>query len=294
LPQDAVNNGFTNPSLIVVGNVVKLRDRLNWFEERPLFGKNIVVTRAREQASGMAHGLALHGAQVTSFPTIHIEPLDSPEIDKAVHELTSYDIVIFTSANGVDCFMKRMNMHRRDSRFFGKCVVAAIGSATAETLANYGIMADVTPKDYVAESLLESLREYGVKGRKILLARAKEARDVLPDGLRRAGAQVDVLPVYITRQYAQKHGADNARELCAAFEANQVDCVTFGSSSTVDNFFAQIPPDLARSGDKVRFACIGPITARTLAGYGFESHINPSEYTVPALVDAIVRHYSTG
>ena len=287
LPRQAVEHGFTNPSLIVVGEVVRLRERLNWFEARPLFGKHVVVTRAREQASGVARQLAALGAKVSTFPTIRIEPELSPELDQAIHNLGSYQWLVFTSANGVRHFFARAKALGRDARALAGVQLAAIGSATAQALEEHGLVADFVPQEFVAEAVAQGLVAKGLAGARILLARAAEAREVLPENLREAGALVDVVPVY--RTHPAKEGAEALRQ---AVEANQVDCVSFGSSSTVHNFFAQIPAATVRAADKLRFAAIGPITAATLQEYGFSSHIQPTEYTIDALVAAIEGHYA--
>lgn len=288
LPAKAIEQGFTNPSLIIVGEVVKLRGRLNWFEARPLFGKHIVVTRAREQASGVAQLLANLGARVSTFPTIHIEALASKELDDSIQALSSYDWVLFTSANGVKHFFARAAELGKDARSLAKAKVGAIGSATASALKEHGLIADFVPGEFVAEAIAEGLITHGVAGKRVLLPRAREARDVLPSMLQQAGAHIDVVPVYATLP-----ASEGAKALREAIEADTVDCVSFGSSSTVHNFFAQISPDLVRQKPELRFACIGPITAQTLSEYGFTSHIQPQVYTIDALVEAIQTHFTS-
>ena len=283
LPEAAVANGFTNPSVIVVGKVVSLHDRLNWFERKPLLGRSVVVTRAREQASGLADRLTALGAEVLQFPTIEIRPLtDQSTVDEAVARLGSFDWVVFTSANGVSCFWNRLGEAGKDARAFGGVRVAAIGPATAEALRARGIIPDFVPEAYIAESVAQGLVEQGMTGRKVLLARAAVARDVLPDALRRAGADVFVLPVYET---VPAHA--RLDEVMARLKERTLDYVTFGSSSTVDNFFASISEELVRESG-VRLACIGPVTAKTLGEHGFEADVMPNSFTIPALVDAVV------
>lgn len=290
LPEEAVKNGFTNPSVIVVGKVVSLHDRLNWFEQKPLLGRSVVVTRAREQASGLAAQLAELGAEVIQFPTIDIRPLaDYADVDAAVRDLPRYDWLIFTSANGVKCFWERLEAQGLDARALHGLQVAAIGPATAQAVRERGIAPDFVPDAYIAESIAKGLIEKGMDGKKILLPRAREAREVLPEELRKAGAEVHVLPVYETVPAAARR-----EEVLERLDAGTLDVVTFGSSSTVDNFFAQIPEERLLQGPdakRVKLAAIGPVTAKTLAKHGFAADIQPEEYTIPALVKALADHY---
>lgn len=283
LPEESA--GFTNPSLIVVGKVVTLHDRLNWFEKRPLFGKTVVVTRAREQASILVRDLENLGAEVIQFPTIAIQAsLNFNE--KTLYEIGTYTWVIFTSANGVDIFWDRLGSAGLDARTFCHTKVAAIGPATAGALQKYGIKADFLPESFIAESVAHGLLEkigYPI-GCRILIPRACKARESLPEILTAAGAIVHVLPLYET---VPAH--NNKDTLLTALEEDRVFCITFTSSSTVDHFFSTITPEILKHYPDVKFACIGPITARTLEQYGFTSNIMPETYTIPALVDAIAK-----
>ena len=289
LPQAAVDNKFSNPSVIVVGKVCSLHDQLGWFEQRPLYGRSIVVTRAREQASGLAQSLTELGANVIQCPTIATSPLaDYSELDAAVARLAEYGWIIFTSVNGVRHFWKRLAACGRDSRAIGQCMVAAIGPATADALRERGIEPDFIPARYVAEGVVEGLLALGpVAGVKMLLPRAAKAREVLPDELRKAGAQVDVIAAYETVPAAARKD-----EVLAAMQNGTLDCVTFGSSSTVENFLSLIPADELRAHPEVKLAAIGPVTAKTLADNGLPCHIQPEAYTIPALVEALKAHYS--
>ena len=290
LPEEAVRQGFTNPSVIIVGKVVTLRDRLNWFEHKPLLGRSVVVTRAREQASGLAARLAELGAEVIQFPTIDIKPLDdSAEVDAAVRGPKGYDWLIFTSANGVKCFWDRLEAQGLDARALAGLQVAAIGPATAQAVRAHGVAPDFVPEAYIAESVAKGLIEKGMDGKKVLLPRAREAREVLPEELRKAGADVRVLPVYETVPAAARRD-----DVLQRLEAGTLDVVTFGSSSTVDNFFAQIPADVVKAqpeGKRVKLASIGPVTTKTLAKHGFACDIQPDDFTIPALVKALVAYY---
>ena len=289
LPQAAVDQGFSNPSVIVVGKVCSLHDQLGWFEQRPLFGRSVVVTRAREQASGLAQELVQLGADVIQCPTIEISPLpDYAELDAAIDRLSEYAWLIFTSVNGVRWFWKRLEAAGKDSRALGLCRVAAIGPATAEALEARGIRPDFIPERYVAEGVVEGLLARGkVDGVRMLLPRAAKAREVLPDELRKAGARVDVISAYETIPAAARKD-----EVLERMQAGTLDCVTFGSSSTVENFLSLIPAETLRAHPEVRLAAIGPVTARTLEAHGLPCHIMAEEYTIPALVQALVSHYT--
>ena len=285
LPEEGKKQGFSSPSLIVVGNVVKLRDELNWFEQLPLRGKGVVVTRAREQASGMAKSLAKLGANVIQFPTIKIDPLaDYSGVHAAIKALHEYEWVIFTSVNGVKHFWLQLAALGLDTRALGGAKIAAIGPATAEILREKGIEPDFVPEKYVAEGVVKGLIERGMDGSKILLPRAKVAREILPEELRKAGAQVDILPVYET-----KPAGEAKEEVLELLKNGELHCVTFGSSSTVENFFDLVSPELIKEHrDSVKLASIGPITSNTLKEFGFSADIQPEDYTIPALVDELV------
>lgn len=283
LPEAAVTHGFSNPSLIVVGDVVKLHDRLNWFEEKPLLGKGVVVTRAREQASGLANSLGELGADVIQFPTIEIKELDDySAVHASIDALATYDWIVFTSVNGVKHFFKQLAAKKLDSRALAGLKIAAIGPATAEALTVRGLTADFIPDSYVAEGVVAGMIERGMGGMKVLLPRATVAREILPEELRKAGATVDVLPVYITVPCASKK-----EKVLERMADGELHCVTFGSSSTVENFFELIPADELKKHPEVKLACIGPITAKTLEGYGFTADIQPEDYTIPALVEEL-------
>lgn len=283
LPHAAVREGFANPSVIVVGQVVRMRAKLNWFEKRPLFGRTVVVTRAREQASDSAALFAKLGARVVQFPTIGIRPLDDyAELDAALQRLSSYSWLVFTSVNGVRFFRERLAAAHLDARALAGVKVAAIGPATADAVHQMGIVADFVPQAYVAESVAEGLIALGIQGQRFLLPRAAEAREVLPEKLREAGATVDIVPVYETRPVAE-----NRDKLLEELEAGRIDCVTFGSSSTVRHFLDAIPADTLRAHPETKLACIGPVTAKTLEDAGLKPDILPSAYTIPALVEAV-------
>lgn len=264
------------PAIFVVGEVVNLREQLKWFDTKILFGKKILVTRARTQSSKLSSALKNFGAEVIECPTIKIAaPSDNfKAADAAIKNLRGFDWVIFTSANGVEKFFERLKVHKLDARAFNK--VAAIGSATAEKLSTFGIIADVVPKDFVAESLAEALTNL-VVDKKILLARAEVARDFLPDALKNFGASVEVAPIYKI-----------IPELPAQIDFAALDMITFTSSSTVENFVAAHGVTPLK---KIPTAAIGSITAQTLKKFGINPVVIAKEFTIGGLVDAIKKFY---
>jgi uroporphyrinogen III methyltransferase / synthase len=276
------------PAITVVGEVVSLRDELNWFEHRPLFGRSIVVTRAREQASDFLAMLSELGARCIEFPTIDIQPPPSwNPLDEAIGRLSGYNWVIFTSVNGVLFFMERLRAAGMDSRALHGLKVAAIGPKTAESLESYGLRPDLVPKEYRAESILDGLSGEKLQGMHFLMPRAMVARDILPDTLREQGAHVDVVPAYETVIPKERSG-----EVADLFRKGEIDCVTFTSSSTVSNFFSLFEKDeILPLLQKVLIACIGPITAKTAEDHGLKIDIMPQKYTIPDLVQALKDHF---
>ncbi len=281
--------GVKAPAIIVVGEVVGLRDRLQWFEKRPLMGKTVVVTRAREQASDLVFALSGLGAACLECPTIQVAAAaDGAPLEQAIANLGSYDWIVFTSVNGVRFFFERLFAQGRDVRALGHLRTAAIGPATAERLRSFGLTTDILPDSYRAEAVAAAFAREAVRGKKILLPRAREARSVLPEALRAQGAIVAEVVAYETRAVA-----DAAEALLQRLEKRQIDLVTFTSSSTVKNFKALLPPaDFERLMAGVTVASIGPITSETACGLGFEVHISAQTYTIPGLCEAIVAFYA--
>jgi len=282
------SQNFKAPAIIIVGGVVSLREKLNWFEKRPIFGKKIVVTRAREQASGFVSQLAGLGAQVLEFPTIKIVPPDSYQgLDAAIKEIESYDWVIFTSPNGVGCFLERLKACGKDIRDLKGVKICSIGPETAKRISNLGVSVDFVPSEYRAEGIIEGIGE--VSGKRILIPRAKEAREILPDTLREKGAFVNIATAYGTIK------GDNDIDIKSALENNEIDIITFTSSSTVKNFVSMVKErDCFSLLDGVKIASIGPITANTVKEEGLNTDIMPTEYTISALTDAIIEHFAKG
>jgi uroporphyrinogen III methyltransferase/synthase len=279
------------PAVIVVGEVVRLRQQLNWFERRPLFGKRVLMTRAKEQAGELAVLLAGYGAEPIEAPTIEIaQPADWTPVDRAIDAIRAYDWVIFTSVNGVARFMTRMRARGRDARALAGCRLCCIGPRTAQELERFGLTADSIPADYQAEGVLATLGDRDLTDARVLIPRAEVARELLPDELRARGARVDVVSVYRT---ILPSGDD--KEWRRQLAEGQVHAVTFTSSSTVRNFVALLGGvDGAKASlQGVAIACIGPITARTVEEHGLAVAIMPAENTVPALVEAIVHYYGS-
>ena len=281
-------SNFKPPAVAVVGGVVSLREKLRWFDTRPLFGKRIVVTRAREQASDFAEILEREGACVVEFPTIRIVPPASWDaIDSAIERLGSYHWAIFTSVNGVKYFIERLKATGRDVRALKGIKLCAIGPKTASDIEELGLRLDFVPKEYRAEGILEGLGD--VKGMRILIPRAEVAREILPDELVRMGAVVDVVTAYKTVRPEGKR-----EDIMDLFNQGKIDAVTFASSSTVTNFLQMFDEGVGIKFLKdVKVASIGPITAETARKYGIETAIMPTDYTIPALAEAIVNYYKT-
>lgn len=264
------------PSTIVVGDVAAVD--VGWYERLPLFGQRVVVTRTRRQASELAAQLRHRGAAPVEFPTIDIvEPTDGgAALADAAARLDDYDWVVLTSPNGAE----RLCGAVRDARAFGTAAVAAIGPGTAKVLDQHHIVADLVPQRFVAEGLLEAFPAAPSEGGRVLLARAEEARDVLPDGLRAAGWSVDVAPAYRTVRPALTD--------TAVASLHEADIVTFTSSSTVRHFVDMVGVDRVPP----TVACIGPVTAATARELGLVVDVEASEHTIAGLVDALAAHIS--
>jgi len=280
--------GLKAPAIIVVGDVVELRESMRWFENKPLMGKRIVVTRAREQASDLLQLLTASGANCLECPTIRIAPPEDWELlDQAIQGLSAYQWLVFTSVNGVRFFFKRLFELGKDVRALHHIQIACIGPATEKRLRDFGLTCDILPESFRAESVVEAFRHQEVAGKRILLPRAKEARFILPKELTRMGADVDEIPVYVTRI-----ADDNTPALLTRLEDQSIDCVTFTSSSTVRNFKKLIPEAAFKQLlAPVTVACIGPITADTAKELGFDVHLVADTYTIPGLVNALIAYY---
>lgn len=279
--------GLEPPAIIVVGEVVRLREKLSWFESRPLFGKRILVTRSRAQASILSKLLAERGAEPVELPVIEINELPDPALlDQAILGLADYEWVIFTSANGVEAFWKRLNALRLDARHLARTGVIAIGPATASALRDRGIVPDLLPEKFTSEGVLAALKEKQVSGCHILLPRADIAPEDLVKGLAAMGARPHEVTAYLTRSAGE--AALRGKQMLLD---GQIDVITFTSSSTVNNLMDVLGPDW-RAAQKARIACIGPVTAATAEKVGLKVDILASESTIPGLVSAIEEAYS--
>jgi uroporphyrinogen III methyltransferase / synthase len=269
------------PATIIVGEVVRLREKLDWFECLPLFGKRIVVTRAKEQAESLAGRLRALGADAIELPAIEICPAENYEpLDRAIAALGSYDWVIFTSANGVRFFINRLDQSSTDLRAL-KARICAIGPATASAVEALHLKVDLMGKEYVAEGLLEAFRPYDLQGKRVLLPRAAVARDVAPVELARRGAHVDVVESY--RTVAPKDAGSRIHELFGGLR--KPDCITFTSSSTVKNFVAAGSAEVLAG---VKVASIGPVTSATARELGIDVNVEAREFTIDGLVESLL------
>ncbi len=312
--------GLSAPTIVVVGEVVRLRDTLAWFEVRPLFGKRVLITRTRRQAGALARLLALEGALPVELPVIEIEPAtDAAAVEAALSGLRAgaYRWAVFTSANGVEAFFRLMRERGLDARALAGARAAAIGPATAEALAKRGVIADALPDEYIAEGVVEAMRPHLRPGDRVLLPRAEGARPELVEGLRSLGAQVDELILYRAAVPAAAPA-----EALSLLREGAIDIVTFTSSSTVRNLAALLGDDFPvilsgedagagnmvssrrnlgsgkgrattaersrKSGPGPLVACIGPVTARTAEELGLRVEIVAPEHTVEGLVKALL------
>lgn len=280
-----IETGFTAPAVAVFGEVVTLRDKLGWFEKRPLRGKRIVVTRTRSQAGVLSAGLRELGADVYELPTIRIEPpLDLRSFAELVQDVHTYDWLIFTSPNGVDAFFEMFYKLYSDAREIGGVRIAAIGPATAKRVKSFHLAVDLQPAEFVAEAIISQFQDKfgGVENQRILLARSEQARDLLPTELSRMGAIIDEAIAYRTVPETEDVSGGIAR-----FKAEGADLITFTSSSTAENFMALKLPLPAG----MQTASIGPITSKTMRELKLSVDIEAKQYDIPGLIEAIRRHF---
>ncbi|MGH7430159.1 MAG: uroporphyrinogen-III C-methyltransferase, partial [Candidatus Methylomirabilaceae bacterium] len=283
-------HGLGPPAILVVGDVVGLREHLGWYERRPLFGKRILITRAQEQAHDFAELLEARGAEVIQIPLISFAPPRSwAPLDRAIGRLEGFQWVIFTSVNGVEAFFLRLRTLRQDARRLGGAKICAIGPATAEALEQHSILADLIPTEFLAEGIVKAFEARDLPGARILLPRAEVARGLLPMALEKHGATVEVVPAYRTVQ-----AAADTELLKQLLQDRKIDVVTFTSASTVTNFIDVLETeDVKQLMEGVRIACIGPITAETVERSGLTVDITPTRYTIPSLAESIVAYYDT-
>jgi len=281
--------GFGPPAVLIVGEVVGLRERLRWFDTRPLFGRRILVTRSRSQASELSLGLRELGADVAELPTLAIAPLaDLSGLARAIERIGSFSWVVFTSVNGVEIFFTRLGEMGLDARSLAGVRVAAMGPQTAAFLKSHGVRADLVPERFTSEAVVEAFaaRQKSYRGERFLFPGSEIAREVLPEGLERLGAEVVRLPVYSNRAPAYSAG-----ELDELFEPVP-ELVAFTSSSTVSHL-VQILRASGREGllPGIQGACIGPVTAATARELGLAVRVESGTHTIPGLIQAIEEHF---
>jgi uroporphyrinogen III methyltransferase/synthase len=275
-------DGFRPPAVIVVGPVARLANSIGWYESLPLFGRRVVVTRARHQAGALSDRLEALGAEVLEFPTIELVPAAAEQaLTEAFDAVGAYDWLVLTSVNGAERFFEAFLGQRRDIRDLAGISVAAIGPATRRSIERRGLRVAACPAEYRAEALAEAVGD--VRGKRVLLARAEQAREILPQTLRQGGAEVDVLPLYRT---VTPDPPPDPAVLAGA------DVVTFTSASTVSSFLALAGDSGRRLLDTATVAAIGPITAARLSEAGVRSDLVPTEYTIDGLVGEIVRKFA--
>ncbi len=285
LPRLIQEQGMRPPATIIVGEVVRLREKLNWFEKLPLFGQRVVVTRAREQADPLIAKLRALGADAIELPTIEIVPAaDSRPLDRAIAELEQFDWLIFTSVNGVRYFIDRLDRSGRDLRGL-RAKLCAIGEATRQAIEALHLKVDLIGEEYVAESLVEAFEKFDLSGKRMLLPRAAVARDILPRRLGERGARVDVVEAY--RTVIPESTAKRVAEIFA--DEHKPQWITFTSSSTVQNFVQVAGSDLLQG---VKVASIGPVTTASAKALGIPVTLEASPHTTDGIVTAILRYVS--
>jgi uroporphyrinogen III methyltransferase / synthase len=287
--RDAVAQGFSNPAVIVVGEVVKLREKLAWYERSPQFGKRLLIPRAEQQAAATAKAVRRWSAEPLVMPVIEIvDPPHPGALAECVAGLRRYQWVLFTSQNGVERFFAELSRQGLDARAFAAARVGAIGQKTEAALSRYAIRADLVAKEFIGEALARELveRHEGEPG-EVLLPRALVARDALPEALRANGFSVDVVPAYETRKVPE----DQRELLRQAFAEGRVDAVLFTSSSTAENLVEALGRDAQELLGRIAVASIGPVTSATLERLGVRADVTASVYTVDGLLEALAGHY---
>lgn len=279
--------GIKHPAVVVIGETANLRDKLNWVEKKPLFGRRILVSRPAHQAAGFAEKIEALGGEPFIFPVIDIvKPDDSGPLDKAVREVEKFDWLIFTSVNGVEYFFRSMWALKQDIRKLAGARICAIGPKTRQAVEQRGLLVDYVPDEYVAEAVIDGIKQFDMAGKKVLLPRADIARNVLPEKLTEMGALVEAVHAYKTIP-----GSGDADKLVDLLSQGKLHIATFTSSSTVKNFMVKLPPDAGQSMLKdVTIACIGPITAQTARDLGLTVHVEAEEYTIDGLLEAILQY----
>lgn len=290
IPFEAEKKGITAPAVLVVGSVVSLGPKLEWFEQKPLFGKKILVTRSLEQSRTMADKITECGADPILFPTIRIDDLeDFGHLDHCIRSISNYDWILFTSVNGVQRFFKRFFSICEDIRELSGPQIGAIGPVTAAEVRKFGLKVALTAEKFVAENLLNLLSEKDLSGKRFLIPRAEKAREILPQGIKDLGAEVDAVPVYRTTIPS----SNELEQIRAKLENSEIDVVTFTSSSTVTHFVEMLGPDRVPSlTERVVVASIGPITSETARNHGLKVDVEANEFTVDGIVNALATFFT--
>jgi len=282
----AAEAGLKNPAVIVVGEVVTLREKLSWYDSRPLSGKRVIIPRAADQARDTASALGERGAEPITLPMIEIAPApDFERFSAAVAEMRGYDWVLFTSANAVEQLRTELNRLGLDARAFGSARVGVVGPKTAQTLERIGIKADIVAQEFVGEGLASAVLSAGTP-RRVLLLRARAGRDALPDALRASGSDVEIVAAYENRPLASSAVALHQR-----IESGQADAILFTSSSTVTSTLEALGASAPQLLSRLALASIGPVTTRTLQAAGLEPTVQANPYTVDGLLDALEDHF---
>lgn len=285
----AREQGLKNPAVIVVGEVVQLRDKLRWYDNHALFGKRLLVPRPAAQAPATAQLIRQRGAEPISIPLISIEEPDNEQLVlDSVGNLASYDWVLLTSANGSERLLSALNRLDLDARAFGTAKIGVIGPKTAEPLQRIGVRPDLVAREYVAEGLLEDLLAKG-QLKRVLVFRAAEARQVLPEQLRARGIHVDVVAAYRTRSL----GARQTVALRESLASRQVDAVLVTSSSMAIALVEALGADARDLLSRVVVASIGPVTTATLEGLGVVVHVTSQVHVIPAMLDDLEGHFAS-
>lgn len=277
--------GLTNPAIIVVGEVVELREKLSWYERKPLFGQRLLVPRPGGQAERTAQAIRARGGEPIVLPLIAITPPPEPAaLEAAARRLREYDWVLFTSENGVECFVAALKRLGYDARAFGSSRLGVIGPRTGDALRRAGLEPDVVATEHVGEGLARDVLAGGVP-RRVLIARALHARDALPDALRAAGASVDVVAAYETKPVLSA-----GETLAELTESRGIDAILLTSSSTVEALLERLGPGGVERLAGAVIASIGPVTTATAERLGLRVDVTASSYTVDGLLDALERH----
>jgi len=289
ISERAGEKGVDPPAILLVGQVVNLRKEISWREHAPLFGKRIVVTRDSRQAFELSQMIEHLGGEALEFPAIKIEPPASwHPLDSSLEALSGYDWIIFTSINGVKYFFWRMGQQKKDIRELAGIRLAAIGPRTCRGLEERGLMIDFVPQEYRAEKVAEGILPLMEQGKQVLLPRAAEAREILPEMLREAGMAVDVVPAYRTVP-----GEGDTESLVELLQQGRVDAVTFTSSSTAVNFLDKLGGEAKELLKDTILASIGPVTSQTLRDKGFPPQVEAREYTLHGLTLAIREYFAS-